>query len=135
MCIQVFKDESLNREYANIRNRKIVILYLFDIYVVYVWILLLFLVLYIKEILKFKITKLSLSKWGFDLRFVLYFYIFTVYTMELIIDGSSEHGAYIWSTSKIRFVEGIWLHQKSRQFGKDLFYFLFAQHVQSYHLR
>ena len=37
-----------------------------------------------------------------------------------------------------RFVECIWLHRKSRQirlfFGKDLFYFIFAQHVLSYHL-
>ena len=35
-----------------------------------------------------------------------------------------------------RFVEGIWLHRKSRQtifiFGYDLFYIIRAQHVLSY---
>ena len=37
-----------------------------------------------------------------------------------------------------RFVEGIWLHRKSRQIrfsvGKDLFYFISAQHVLNYQL-
>ena len=33
------------------------------------------------------------------------------------------------------FVEGIWLHRQIRFFfGKDLFYFIRAQHVLNYHL-
>ena len=33
-----------------------------------------------------------------------------------------------------RFVASIWLHRKSRQIGKYLFYTIRAQHVLSYHL-
>ena len=34
------------------------------------------------------------------------------FPMVLILDGSSEHGAHI--NQVFRFVEGIWIHQKSR---------------------
>ena len=42
--------------------------------------------------------------------------------MVLILDGSSEYGAVF------RFVEGIWLHQMSRQIQ------FFWKHILRYHL-
>ena len=45
--------------------------------------------------------------------------------MVLIWDGSSEHGAHIWSVV-FRFVEGIWLHRPSNPF--------LSEHVLNYQL-
>ena len=51
-------------------------------------------------------------------------------SMVLILD-------VLWSKQVFRFVEGNRLHRQSRKsdffVGKDLFYFLCAQHVLSYH--
>ena len=38
----------------------------------------------------------------------------------ILLDGSSEQGSYIGVNQVLRFVEGIWLHRKSRQILKFL---------------
>ena len=44
-----------------------------------------------------------------------YYQFATIDIMVLILDGSAEHGAHNGVNQVFRFVEGIWLHRKSRQ--------------------
>ena len=62
-----------------------------------------------------------------------------MYPMGCILDGCSFHYAHAYGVSQVfRFVEGIWLHRKSRRIQffleKDLFYIIRAQYVLSYHV-
>ena len=61
----------------------------------------------------------------------LFLYGKTTFCMVLILDCNSEHGVHICSKLGV----SIRLHRQIRQkFGKDLFYFMHAQHVLTYHL-
>ena len=51
---------------------------------------------------------------------------------SLILDGSSDHGAHIWIKSGISILLKAFGYIFF--FGKDLFDFIYAQHVLSYHL-
>ena len=90
-----------------------------------------------------KIISLSLSLFSFPFFFYIVLHVCPFYLCfrwkdVLILDGSSKHAAHIWSISGISIC---WRHlvtpQKERQIrfllGKDLFYFILAQHVLSYH--